>query len=343
MNNLRNNSSNTQIGFKLDYSRHISVIDSGLSKSKLVKRFRQIMRNTVRLMNTLPPYTEKLYYREYNDHIMLYLKTYPYGTQPKPITEFHLLIQVGTTSEGEYYFAPWIYEFYQRTSRIIIHKNPSIVITPNAEYFDSKNPYGVLGQLDENNEKMYLVHRSFPNRELQHPGGHLEYIEVMNFPDYDYPSRYTTNYSSGISYVKHVLSFLILDKEIDTDMYVDNAMRSWFTYGGIREVHEESGLDLTNYFNQITLTKIGTKTFYLSVSIDTHIIEEGPDSKYASEIIDYQNVTSSKTSSKLDDFWLTRVDPITNHAWLTGLEMVEFWETSYKEHIMDILNKIDPK
>lgn len=149
------------------------------------------------------------------------------------------------------------------------------------------------------NQSEYLVHRSnidlYP---LEHPGGHIEYIEFFN-NDYCADSTHDT-LRSGKSYVQRLINQVLISKNdstgSDVNSCVDLDMIKWIFCGTCREVFEESGLDLYGYAKKTDLIKIGSKTYYFSVEIDHDQKEEGPLDRFRNEIFTNDN------EKKFDEF-----------------------------------------
>ena len=306
----------------LNFQQHSELCKIPLS-CKLKKRFLKIIKDIIRIMNLQEPVQNKLWFRKYDDHIDL-IENHKLFNSKLDV----LIVQIGQDT----YFAPWIYAFYQLSARVLIYKNNQIVTTENADENSDEIPSVTM-------DKTFLVHRSHPNGELQHPGGHLRYIER----GYRYtPSNgYYLDIAYGIEYVRSIIPKILANK-LDDDFISSNIntdiMMSWIVLGASREVLEESGLELDN--DRLTLLKTGTKTFYLGFQLDLNIIEPGPMEAFKNEIVNYQSI-DLKNVSKFDQFWLERSDKISNHAWLTALEMSEYWNGSYKEHILELIELIE--
>lgn len=152
-------------------------------------------------------------------------------------------------------FAPVIYYMFpehQRVGRMIIHKK-------------------------EDNISKYLVHRSNYNHfPLAHPGGHIEYIET---------TITHKELVSGKSYIDAIL-FNLLNRNTTCmdNILIDARFLRWILNGTCREIQEEAGLDLSTYATQINLIKVGLKTHYFSVTINSDVNEAGPLEKFKSEI-----------------------------------------------------------
>jgi hypothetical protein len=175
------------------------------------------------------------------------------------VDEFVILIKQKDNSQT-LVFAPIIYYIFpelHRCGRMIVHK---------------KN----------NNETKYLVHRSnFNDCPLEHPGGHIEYIELDG----------NNNVYSGKDYIENILQkFNMLDKRhlilavINQNILLSINVIRWILYGTCREVCEEAGLNLLSSISNIDLIKLGSKTHYFAVSIDNNIIESGPQYKFKTEV-----------------------------------------------------------
>lgn len=171
-------------------------------------------------------------------------------------------------------FAPIIYYMFpeiQRIGRMIVHKK-------------------------ENNISKYLVHRSnYNNFPLTHPGGHIEYIET---------SLIDKNLLCGKQYIEAIITNALNRATSDhlNKTFLDVNTFRWILHGTCREIHEESGLDLSSYISQINLIKIGLKIHYFSVSIDSDVNEKGPLVKFKSEIYsDNEYVKTHNVPVKLSD------------------------------------------
>jgi hypothetical protein len=168
-------------------------------------------------------------------------------------------------------FAPVVYYMYpelQRVGRMIVYK-----------------------RIDQSTK--YLVHRSncseYP---LEHPGGHIEYIEVL--PAIDNEAR---KIRSGKKIIMNVIKNLSLSRDQLVDPLIDEAVVKWAVCGTCRETYEEAGLNLYEYITKIDLIKIGSKTYYFSVKLPTAIKESGPDRNHQKEIFIGNSSTVSKTVS----------------------------------------------
>lgn len=200
------------------------------------------------------------------------------------------------TNAGTHYFAPWIYAYCQKSVRFIVRKLDDTLLASASV-------------------PTYLVHRSFPNRELQHPGGHIEYTE------YDDAGREVT----AKPYVEQLIR--------ETNEIEENAeILKWIFLGGVRELQEESGLDLSSYYDRSRLIKNGTKTYYFAIDAEKDLTEKGPLPEFEREII-VSHVDDDEPKTELDKFWVGKVDFSTNHAWITLDEMRKYWNPSYLDHI----------
>jgi 8-oxo-dGTP pyrophosphatase MutT (NUDIX family) len=346
MNSTNRRVSGELIEFSLDFRRHNSLISTNMTFRRTMNRFMKIVRGVVRVMNLQEPVENKLWFRQIDEGIILYENKF--STNSK-------LEQIVITIEDNHYFAPWIYEFYQRSSRVLIYKEmptevstkfPSVT-TENSTQLPIDNQSVTMGNPTNNlMQKLFLVHRSYPNGELQHPGGHLQYIETGC--RYDHSKGYYLVYETGIDYVRmlvsHLLTYRSDDNFVITKEDITPSMERWFRFGGIREVLEESGLDLVHDLSRLNLIKIGTKTFYMSLRLSLDIFETGPMGEFAKEVVDYHTISniiySRRNLSEFDRFWLLRSDRLTDHAWLTRSEMIGFWEAPYRSHALELVEEI---
>lgn len=299
------------MNIKVTYESHIQIIRVfGITKvdRKLIKRFCFVLRNIIRLMNVLEPSTI-VCYRFVKDGALI----------GYPDTNTHTDINTAKQSklsklilciDGVHYFAPWIYEYMQKSSRILVYKK---IDTATSHTYK------------------YLVHRSYAcsynTQQLQHPGGHLEYVECLsNGPN--------SPYATAMPYVSSIL----LHQTDNTPS--QQAELTWAIYGGIREVMEESGLDLKPYYCSIELLKTGTKTFYFGVGVGPDVCELGPLQDYRSEVVEYKRIESKAESEQtvLDKFWLGTCNNITDHAWLVAADMLKFWDPMYVSHVSGLIS-----
>lgn len=207
-----------------------------------------------------------------------------------------------------------------------------------------------------NDCSMFLVHRS--NRSgypLDHPGGHIEYLEFKNIIHSNNQSIY-----SAKKYLVLMINNMS-QKPICYHVLNKNIVR-WILCGTMREVIEEAGIDLFKYWNKTDLIRVGTRTFYFSAMIDSGDKESGPMEKYKNEILTkHTNLFSNPapntiTESKqrfihnmsynnnadqvsLDQFWEQCVDHKTYHAWVSSCEMRLYWDDRYIYYIDDVINK----
>ena len=217
-----------------------------------------------------------------------------------------------TTDTETHYFAPWIYAYCQKSVRFIVRKLDDALPTP-ATTPTLVSLVSLVSAVPP--VSTYLVHRSFPNRELQHPGGHIEYTE------YDDAGREVT----AKPYVEQLFC--------GTGEIEENAeILEWIFLGGVRELQEESGLDLSSYYDRSRLIKNGTKTYYFAIDAEKNLTEKGPLPEFEREII-VSHADDDEPKNELDKFWVGKVDFSTNHAWITLDEMRKYWNPSYLDHI----------
>lgn len=145
---------------------------------------------------------------------------------------------------------------------------------------------------DDVNRSKYLVHRSnvdmYP---LDHPGGHIEFLEFFD-NRYD-PSDVKNTLRSGKTYVlelinnalNHGMNHGIHHVPNTQSMNMDSNTIRWIFCGTCREVIEESGLDLYPYAQETDLIKIGTRTYYFSLMIPNDQRESGPMHRFKNEIL----------------------------------------------------------
>ena len=315
---------------KVVYDSHIKLIRGfGITKTdrKLVKRFRFVLRNVIRLMNVLEP-SSIVCYRFVRDGALIgypdtdtHTDTHTDTRTDITTAEQSKLDQLILCVDGVHYFAPWIYEYRQKSSRILVYKK--IDTDPNKCH-----------------TYKYLVHRSYAGssdhtQQLQHPGGHLEYVEYLS-------NNTNTTYATAMPYVSSLLHQTnnMLTQLTDLTELTELAELTWAIYGGMREVMEESGLDLKPYYCSIELLKIGTKTFYFGVEVGSDVCELGPLQDYRSEVITYKRIESKAESeqTELDKFWLGACNDNTDHAWLVAADMLRFWDPTYASHVSDLIS-----
>ncbi|VBB17763.1 hypothetical protein YASMINEVIRUS_226 [Yasminevirus sp. GU-2018] len=198
-------------------------------------------------------------------------------------TAMHLLIDVVfNATKTLRVFAPVIYYMFpaiHRVGRMIIYKKKN-----SPEHIESpiKNT-------------LYLVHRSnYRNSPLDHPGGHIEYIETSE----------SGELLSGVTYMKYVIS-TVMNKVrlaiINSSQFRDRPVKDqfdsdltqvlltpetilWIYAGTCREVHEESGLRISTCAHSPVLFKLGSKTHYFCCAVPSDTSECGPSTKFRGEI-----------------------------------------------------------
>jgi len=296
---------------KVAYDPHIQIIRGfGITKTyrKLIKRFRFVLRNIIRLMNVLEP-SAIVCYRFVRDGALIGyadIDTHTDISTAKQSKIDQLILCV----DGVHYFAPWIYEYRQKSSRILVYKK---IDTATSHTYK------------------YLVHRSYASsyyaQQLQHPGGHLEYVECLS-------NNTNALYATAMPYVSSILLHQT------NNMLTQLEELTWAIYGGMREVMEESGLDLKPYYCSIELLKTGTKTFYFGVGVGPDVCELGPLQDYRSEVVTYKRIESKAESEQtvLDKFWLGTCNNSTDHAWLVADDMMRFWDPIYASHVSDLIS-----
>lgn len=242
-------------------------------------------------------------------------------------------------------YAPIIYYMFpeiQKSARILVYKT---------------------GVNDDNSGK-FLVHRSnFNYRPLEHPGGHIEYVEI--------------DYQSQMIYTGHeYLNSLIKTDSNDLNLInTKPSVISWIRAGVLRELREESGVVIKNGSGAIlNLVKIGSHTYYYSAKVNIDTIVLGPITKYKHEIFMIQDkMKLNKSNAKktmhisnrfaslngtyydsddeihdpenhnvltLDIFWNKKCNRKTHHAWITSEDMIKFWETKYLDHIHLMIDSV---
>lgn len=192
----------------------------------------------------------------------------------------------------------------------------------------------------------YLVHRakvqSFDNP-LEHPGGHIEYFET----------NLNNQILSGRLYIENIVEYIFNKKQLDL---LHNDILHWVLAGTLRELNEESGIIVKNYHN-LQLLKIGSKTHYFSLKLDTDIKELGPGKKFRHELYIGHEATSKAScflkcenkycvllkeeneSSNLNSFWDKHQNIVTLHAWITAENMRRYWQKEYLQHINAVIEK----
>lgn len=370
---------------RLGYSEHIDIIHrvSHIKKTEksIIKKLHYITRSVIRLINLTEPLNEIVHYQINADHILL-----KYFDDAKNYTDYvfnsEKISCLISHVDGVFYFAPWIYEYIQKSSRILIYKNIHKYDEDtnrynnkinylsyehihrehiHREHIPHENPeysdFMRKSYTEKNSRYRYLVHRSYPDGNLQHPGGHLEYIEFYNMPhNAQHNTKNKTYYSTAISYVDTVLKKIIGSvnnydnnnnkNDNNNEIYkshtdINATTKLWMLYGGVREVMEESGLDLRDHLHNIVLRKIGSKTFYFSVEVDSDIFEKGPLEDYRSEIMNHNITNKMNNRLELNMFWSSRVNYNTDHAWISSTDMLEYWDSKYMEHIKDMIDIIE--
>lgn len=176
----------------------------------------------------------------------------------------------------------------------------------------------------------YLVHRAnYKNHPLNHPGGHIEYIEVDSDKNIYSGKKYIEAVLRGINaldnnctsndYTSNNLTYgsqHITDIQrhaLFPDSVSQNEIKQWILFGTCREVREEAGLDLSKYVTTIKLIKLGKKTHYFSVFVDNNIMETGPLARFKKEIYtslnkhDKNDKNNKNNKNKENDFDFTDI------------------------------------
>jgi len=230
-------------------------------------------------------------------------------------------------------FGPVIYYMFSelhRCGRMIVHKK-------------------------DNGTTKYLVHRSNFNKcPLEHPGGHIEYIEVNDITNIN--DNMNIRVTSGKQYIETILQEINVSakypKCLDTNIknHINKLMQTtllntnvvrWMLYGTCREVYEEAGLDVSSYIPCIDLIKLGTKTHYFAVLIDNNIVESGPQDRFKSEVYTSSYISPLTNISFTDK--TKHSDPINitvnrdnyQSTWITNVKTVS--PNGY-DVLCDILN-----
>ena len=317
----------------LYFDPHLRILNSDQSNAKtcsrnqMIRRFIRITKQVVRIMNLQEPAENRLWFRVMDDRIVLYERIVG---RPCKVTSSLVI-----TYNDKKYFAPWIYDFNQLSARVMIYKE-----NYNKNYDD---PPSVTTGESNDAQSMYLVHRSYPNHELQHPGGHLEYIET-GFA-YDSTKGYYLSYETPIDLVRSMLPYLTgtSDEPFEfTEECITTELDQWMRLGASREVLEESGIDIIRDLDRFKLLKVGTTTFYFGFRLETNVFETGPQDEFKREIVDHHAINKRKLTD-FDRFWLDRSDPETDHAWITSDEMIEYWSNNYTDHITELVNRVKPE
>ena len=244
------------------------------------------------------------------------LKVLKFTMEMDDDTATHLLINVTfNNTRSLTVFAPVIYYMFpaiQRIGRMIIYKKKHI----SQEHASSiKNT-------------MYLVHRSnYRDSPLDHPGGHIEYIETSE----------TGELLSGVTYMKYVITSVMnkVDSDFDNrlqfrdrcvkDRYVKDQFDShltqallnpstisWIYAGTCREVHEESGLRINTCLHTPVLFKLGSKTHYFCCAVPSDTFESGPITKFRGEIYIEPEHKRSENASTLTTLLKPNISSSTN-------------------------------
>lgn len=220
---------------------------------------------------------------------------------------------------------------------IIYYRNPNII------------KIGRILIYKNNDINKYLVHRSkSKNNPLNHPGGRIEYLEIFN-----------SNLKNIKIYSAHIYLKLIINKfynNIIMNNILNIDINNWILAGTIREVYEESGLNLNKYWDNINLIKTGRRTYYFSVKVKYNEKENGPLKEFSKEIYkvnksnidntyfsnNYFNVLTKNNrinnKTKLDLFWNSNSNRNTRHAWLSKENMLKYWDKRYISHIKLLLD-----